>query len=90
MQLVWKPMAMEDREHIFVWLSAQNAQAAIELDDEFDLFAERVCADPLIYRAGRIVGLREAVVRPNYIMIYKIEGSELHIVRLLHSAQHWP
>ncbi len=90
MQLVWKPMALEDRERIFDWLSAQNVQAAIALDDEFDLFSERVCIDPLIYRESRVAGLREAVIRPNYIMIYQIRDVELHIVRIIHTAQHWP
>jgi len=90
MQLVWKPMALEDRERIFDWLSAQNVQAAIALDDEFDLFSERVCVDPLIYRESRVAGLREAVIRPNYIMIYQIRGVELHIVRIIHTAQRWP
>lgn len=90
MQLVWKPMALEDRERIFDWLSAQNVQAAIALDDEFDLFSERVCIDPLIYRESRVAGLREAVIRPHYIMIYQIRGVELHIVRIIHTAQRWP
>ena len=90
MQLVWKPMALEDRERIFDWLSAQNVQAAIALDDEFDLFSERVCIDPLIYRESRVAGLREAVIWPNYIMIYQIQGVELHIVRIIHHAQRWP
>jgi addiction module RelE/StbE family toxin len=83
-------MALEDREDIFDWLSAQNVQAAIELDNEFDIFAERVCIDPLIYRESRVTGLREAVIRPNYIMIYQILGVELQIVRILHTARHWP
>lgn len=90
MQLVWKPMAVEDREHIFDWLSAQNVQAGIELDDEFDLFAERVCIDPLMYRESRVTYLRETVIRPNYIMTYQIQGVELHIVRILHTVRHWP
>ncbi|PKB89073.1 addiction module toxin RelE [Ewingella americana] len=90
MQLVWKPMVLEDRERIFDWLSAQNVQAAIALDDEFDIFAERVCIDPLIYRESRVAGLREAVIWPNYIMIYQIRGVELHIVRIIHHVQRWP
>ncbi|MGP9436195.1 type II toxin-antitoxin system RelE/ParE family toxin [Ewingella sp. AOP8-B2-18] len=65
-------------------------QAAIALDDEFDLFSERVCIDPLIYRESRVAGLREAVIRPNYIMIYQIRDVELHIVRIIHTAQRWP
>ncbi|QMV49974.1 type II toxin-antitoxin system mRNA interferase toxin, RelE/StbE family [Ewingella americana] len=65
-------------------------QAAIALDDEFDLFAERVCIDRLIYRESRVAGLREAVIRPNYIMIYQIRDVELHIVRIIHHAQRWP
>jgi plasmid stabilization system protein ParE len=33
---------------------------------------------------------REAVVHPNYIMVYRIESETITILRVLHAAQRWP
>jgi len=30
------------------------------------------------------------VVHPNYVMVYRIEGEVVTILRVLHSAQRWP
>jgi plasmid stabilization system protein ParE len=35
MRLEWKPMALMDRENIMDYISQDNPQAAIALDDEF-------------------------------------------------------
>ncbi len=41
---------------------------------------------------GRVRGAREIVVRPNYVMVYRVaeEGDTLAILRVLHAAQRWP
>ena len=35
-------------------------------------------------------GTREIVVRPNYVMVYDVEGNTITILRVLHTAQQWP
>lgn len=88
MRLVWRPMALADREAIMDYIAQDNAAAAIELDGEFEAKAEHARQRPTLYRAGRVQGMREIVVRPHYVMVYRIEGegSALAILRVLHTA----
>lgn len=92
MRLVWRPMALADREAIMNYIAQDNPAAAIELDDEFENKAEQARQRPAMYRAGRVSGTREIVVRPDYVMIYRIEddGGTLAVLRVLHAAQQWP
>ena len=33
---------------------------------------------------------REAVVHPNYVLVYEVSGSTVTILRVLHTSQAWP
>ena len=92
MRLVWRPMALADRETIMDYIAQDNPVAAIELDDEFEAKAEQARQRPTLYKTGRVRGTREIVVRPNYVMVYRIEdeGGTLAVLRVLHAAQQWP
>lgn len=90
MLLVWRPMALTDREVIMDYIAQDDPAAAVALDDEFETKAELARQRPTLYRAGRIRGTREIVVRPNYVMVYRIDGDKLVVLRVLHAAQQWP
>ena len=85
-------MALADREAIMDYIAQDNPVAAIELDDEFEAKAEQARQRPTLYRTGRMKGTREIVVRPNYVMVYRVEdeGSAVAVLRVLHAAQQWP
>ncbi len=92
MRLVWRPMALEDREAILEHIGQNNPAAAIEIDDEIEAKAEQARMHPTLYRAGRVRGTREAVVRPNYVLVYSVDddGGAIVVLRVLHAAQQWP
>lgn len=92
MRLDWRPMALADRDTIMDYIAQDNPAAAIELDDEFEAKAEQARQHPTLYKTGRVRGTREIVVRPNYVMVYRIEdeGDTLAVLRVLHAAQQWP
>ncbi|WP_256376542.1 type II toxin-antitoxin system RelE/ParE family toxin [Xenorhabdus sp. KK7.4] len=90
MRLEWKPMALADREQIMEYIAQDNPQAAIALDDEFEASAERACLQPEMYKPGRVKGTREIVVRPHYILVYRVKRDILMVLRVLHAAQQWP
>lgn len=92
MRLVWRPMALTDRDTIMDYIAQDNPAAAIELDDDFEAKAEQARQRPTLYKTGRVRGTREIVVRPNYVMVYRIEdeGNTLAVLRVLHAAQQWP
>lgn len=90
--LEWRPMALEDRDFIMDYIAQDNPTAAITLDDEFEAKAEQARQHPTLFKVGRVKGTREIVVRPNYIMIYRIDQDRdvVSILRVLHAAQLWP
>lgn len=91
-RLVWRQMAIQDRENIMDYISLDNPIAAIDLDDDFEVKAEQARRRPTLYKIGRVENTREIVVRPNYVMVYCIEdeGRTVAILRVLHASQQWP
>jgi toxin ParE1/3/4 len=85
-------MALADRDTIMDYIAQDNPAVAIELDDEFEAKAEQARQRPTLYKTGRVRGTREIVVRPNYVLVYRIEdeGNTLVVLRVLHAAQQWP
>lgn len=83
-------MALADRDTIMGYIAQDNPTAAIDLDLEFEAKAENARLRPKLYKAGRVKGTREIVVRPNYVMIYKVTGEIVEVLRVLHAAQQWP
>ncbi|MCL2523509.1 MAG: type II toxin-antitoxin system RelE/ParE family toxin [Betaproteobacteria bacterium] len=91
MKIIWRPQAEADRDSIFEYIAEDNPHAALELDEEFDDKAETAARNPLMYRAGRVSGTREIVVRANYIMVYRIEdGGAIEIQQIVHARRQWP
>ena len=83
-------MALADRDDIMVYIAQDNPAAAIDLDLEFDAKAENARLRPKLYKAGRVKGTREVVVRPNCVMVYRVNGDMVEVLRVLHAAQQWP
>jgi len=40
--------------------------------------------------SGRVKRTREFVVHPNYILVYRIVGKTVEVLRVKHAAQRWP
>ncbi|MDP2822224.1 MAG: type II toxin-antitoxin system RelE/ParE family toxin [Sulfuritalea sp.] len=74
MSLVWHPLAIDDRERIMDFIARDKPFAALALDEDFEAHAERLTVNPLLYKPGRMAGTREIVARPNYVMVYRVEG----------------
>ncbi|ROL75915.1 type II toxin-antitoxin system RelE/ParE family toxin [Pseudomonas vranovensis] len=90
MRLVWRAMALRDRELIMDHIAADNPEAAIALDETFESKARKAQYSPTMYKAGRFAGTHEIVVRPNYLMIYRVVEDCVEIIRVLHARQQWP
>mgnify|MGYP001012712137 CR=1 FL=1 len=74
MRLVWRPMAMADRDRIFDYIAKDNPAAALALDEAFEAQADNAARSPKLYKPGRVPGTREIVVRPNYILIHQVSS----------------
>ncbi len=91
MRARWRGMALIDRERIAEYIAGEGSPAAArKLDAEFVAKTAAAAQRPRLYRVGRMRGTREVVVRPNYLMVYRIEDEAVVILRVLHSSQQWP
>lgn len=90
MRTIWTRRALKDRDHIYSYIEENDPEAALNLDEHFEKRVAQLDAHPLIGRQGRVVGTRELVAHPNYILVYDIKDDGIRILRILHAAQQWP
>lgn len=90
LRLVWRARALEDLEAIISYIAERNAPAAERLQSMIEGCAERLPDHPFLYRPGRVEGTREAVVHPNYILVYRVGAETIEIVNIVHARQLYP
>ncbi len=88
--LEWKPRAVADLVAIVDYISDDNPEAAQALKEDIETRVFRLRDNPRLYRAGRVTGTREMVVRSNYIVVYAEDADTVTVLRVLHAAQLWP
>jgi addiction module RelE/StbE family toxin len=88
--LVWTHAARTDLLAIVTYIADDNPAAAQALKDEIETKVSRLPDNPRLYRAGRVTGTREMVVRRTYVVVYAHDETAVTILRVLHTAQQWP
>ena len=88
--LVWRAAALDDLETIISYIAQRNSVAAERLQSAIEACAEGLPKHPLLYRPGRVAGTREAVVHPNYILVYGVGEDAIEIIAVVHSRQQYP
>ena len=64
--------------------------AAAKLKAAIETSAEHIAVHPYMYRSGRLPGTREAVVHPNYVLVYRVGADAVEVVNVLHSRRQYP
>ncbi len=90
LNLIWRQTARQDVRELFAYVAERNPEAALELKVRIESCAERLASHFYMYRPGRIAGTREAVVHPNYVMVYLVGADTVEVVNVLHSRQQYP
>lgn len=91
MRAVWTPRALRDVAGVLAHIAEDDPGAAGRLSERLlDLVETTLTAQPNIGRPGRVVGTREMVVRPSYILAYRVEGAVLQLLAFRHAARLWP
>lgn len=91
MQLRWSVEAASDLERITNYLFEETPQHAPELVRAIYEAPSSLLTFPHRGRAGKKQNTRELVLSPlPYIVVYRIAGDAVHILRILHGAQRWP
>ena len=73
-------------EHIEKDNPARAKSFALEIQAKINSLAEF----PGIGRPGRVIGTRELVIHPNYIIPYRVRAGVVEILRVQHVARRWP
>ena len=89
--IVWRAQAIDDLETIVSFVAQESPDAAYRLMQKIENAVLPTATHPYLYRMSeRVVGLREIVAHPNYIILYRVTASEIEIVNVVHSRQTFP
>jgi len=91
MMILWETEALNDRVRIFEYLYAVNPLAAEKTDAILEAKAESLLTHPLIGvqrdgMRGRLLIIPEI----GMLMSYWVQGSTIHVIRVLHQKQQFP
>jgi toxin ParE1/3/4 len=83
----WLPIAREQLLAIVRHIAEDSPGAAVDLAQLIRAKADTLASYPNRYRAGRIRGTRELVVKPNYIVVYRVAGEQVLVLRVRHARR---
>lgn len=87
----WLRKALKNLEQAYDYVAEENVEAAVGLVLKIHAATEQLAEFPMMGRAGRIDGTRELVITNTpYIVIYRVKGSSVEILRVLHSSRKYP
>ena len=90
LRLLWGAEALADLERIVGYVADRNLDAAKRLQDAVEHTAEQLPNHLCLYRPGRVAGTREAVVHPNYILVYRVGSDAIDVLAIVHARQQYP
>ncbi len=89
--LVWLRRAIADRDAQLEYIAQDNLHAAIDQGDRIAHQVGQLVQHPKMGRVGRKQGTRELVIsRTPFIVVYRLKGERIELLRLLHGSQRWP
>jgi toxin ParE1/3/4 len=89
--LQWLPKAIANRVEQIAYIAQDNPLAAIAQGDRIAEQVNMLLQHPEMGRQGRKKGTRELVIsRTPFVVVYRVKGARIEVIRLLHSSQQWP
>jgi toxin ParE1/3/4 len=91
LKLIWLPKAIANRDAQIAYIAQDNPLAAVTQGDRIAEQIDILLQHPEMGRPGRKKGTRELVIsRTPFVLVYRVNGDKIQIIRLLHSSQQWP
>jgi len=91
MTLRWTRRALRDMQHLHDYIADDNPAAVRRMVSRIREATSHLRRSPQIGKRGRIEDTRELMIAgTSYIMVYCLEGEQVQIVAVIHSAQRWP
>ena len=87
MLIKWAKTALASVDEIAVLIAKDNPTRATSFVLELQAVVTKLQAHPGMCRAGRVPGARELVLHTNYIVVYRVRGNHVEILRLHHAAR---
>jgi toxin ParE1/3/4 len=90
-QIKWLDLAVDDLSDLAGYISQDNPGAASRTVSRLWTAVKSLSDQPETGRPGRIYGTRELVVTNTpFVVPYRVVGSEIEILRVLHGSRDWP
>lgn len=87
----WLRKALKSLEQAYDYIAETDKDAAIGLAIKIQAATQQLAEFPMMGRTGRVDGTRELViVNTPYLVIYRVKGNSVEILRVLHAAKRYP
>lgn len=91
MRIRWLTEAIHDLRGIHDYIAMENPQAARRVVGEIRREIAILATQPEVGRLGRLPCSREFVIQKYpYIVAYRIQSNEVHILLVVHTSRRWP
>lgn len=88
--VVWDDEAEAALLTILDYIGPRNRPAADRLYAAIRYTADNLPNHPYAHSPGRVPGTREAIIHPNYILIYRVAIDAIEVLALVHARQQYP
>lgn len=88
--VVWLDDAIADLTSIITFIARENPSAARRLNARLKAVSLPLSEHPYLYPEGRVLGTRELVAHPNYVIVYRVTGVRVEVVNVLHARTEYP
>lgn len=90
MAVKWTKTALANLAAIVEYIAKDNSERAKSFVLEIQAKINSLAEFPGMGRPGRVIGTRELVIHPSYIIPYRMRGDVVEILRVQHVARRWP
>lgn len=91
MRIKWLKKALRNIVQVHEYIARENPAAAVRVILKIQQAVNQLADTPYIGRTGRVEGTRELVIlQTPYIVIYRLKGETVQIIRVLHSSRKYP
>lgn len=91
MLIEWTDEARGDLRDILSFIAERNLFAADSLYERIEQSISHLPQHPYLYKQSqRLVGAREVVVHPNYVVYYRVTATAIEVLAVVHSSRDFP
>ena len=87
MAVKWLKVALENMATIADYIAQDKPDRASSFVREIREKTLVLADFPSVGRAGRVAGTRELIAHKNFLVIYRVKGKNIEIIRVRHVAQ---